>query len=87
MPQSMAEKFMQENGAYRLTKIDCRSFCALEWHEKHKSKITNQYGPTQLITETILSADSCSKLAVGKVVVIRESADSLITRELVKKFP
>jgi hypothetical protein len=87
VPTSMAEKYMQENGAFQFTKIDCGSFCALEWHEKHKSKITSQFGPTYLITETILSADSCSKLGVGKVVVVRQTADSLITREVVKKFP
>jgi hypothetical protein len=87
VPKSMAEKYMQENGAFQFTKIDCGSFCALEWHEKHKSKITNQFGPTYIITENILSADSCSKLAVGKVVVVRETADSLITREVVKRFP
>lgn len=87
VPESMVERQMQENAAYRFTKVDCNSFCTLEWHEKHKGKITNQYGSTRLITETIVSADSCRRLAVGKVVVMRETADSVITRELMKKFP
>jgi len=87
IPESMAQRQMQENGAYKFTKADCNSFCIIEWHEKHKSKITNQFGPTRLITETLLSADSCSKLSVGRVVVVRETRDSLITRELMKKYP
>ncbi len=87
VPESMAERYMHENGAYRFTKTDCSSFCSIEWLEKHKSKTANQFGPTRFITETLLSADSCGKLSIGKVVVMRETADSLITRELVKKFP
>ncbi len=87
VPESMAERQMQENGAYQFTKVDCNSFCAVEWHEKHKSKITGQFGPVRLVTETLLAADSCSRLSAGKVVVVRESSDSLITRELMKKYP
>ena len=87
IPMSMALRQMTENGAYVFTKVSCTSFCTLEWHEKHKGKATNQFGPTRLITETIVSADSCSNLSVGGVVVVRETVDSLITRELVKKFP
>lgn len=87
IPMSMALRHMSENGAYVFTKVDCASFCTLEWHEKHKGKATNQFGPTRVITETILAADSCSKLTVGRVIVYRETNDSLITREVVKKFP
>jgi hypothetical protein len=87
VPESIAQKQIEENGAYRFTKIDCHSFCHCEWYEKHKSKITALFNSTRLITETLVSADSCSKLSVGKVVIVRETADSLITRELVKKFP
>jgi len=87
VPESMAQRYMQENGAYKFTKIDCNSFCVVEWHEKRKSKITNQFGPVLVFVERQLSADSCSKLSVGRMVVVRETADSLITRELVKKFP
>ena len=87
VPESMAQRYMQENGAYKYTKIDCNSFCVVEWHEKHKNKVTNQFGPVRVIVDKQLSADSCGKLFVGKMVVVRETADSLITRELVKKFP
>ena len=87
VPESMAQRYMRENGAYQFTKIDCNSFCNIEWQEKHKSKITNQFGPTRVIVDTQLSADSCGKLFVGRVVVVRETTDSLITRELVKKAP
>ena len=87
VPESMVQRYKEYNGAYQFTKIDCNSFCAIEWLEKHKSKITNQYGPTNLVVDRDLSADSCSKLFVGKLVLVRETADSLITRELSKKFP
>lgn len=87
VPASMAQRYMQENGAYQFTKIDCNSFCVVEWYEKHKNKITNQFGPVRSITDKNLSADSCGKLSVGRIVVVRETSDSLITRELVKKFP
>ena len=85
IPESMAEKFRQENG-HEFTKVDCASFCTIQWHERHKSKITGQFRPIRLISETILSADSCNKLSIGRLVVMRETADSIITRELVKKF-
>lgn len=87
VPESMAKKQIEYNGAYQFTKVDCGSFCFCEWHEKHKSKTTGQFGPTLLVTETILLPDSCSKLSVGRIVTIRETADSLITRELVEKHP
>lgn len=87
IPESMAERQMQANGAYQFTKVNCNSFCTLEWHEKHKGKLTNQFGATRLFTETITSADSCSKLSVGMIVTVRETPDSLITKELVKKYP
>ena len=60
IPTSMTLLYEKENGAYQFTKVNCQSFCVLEWHEKHKSKITGQFGPTRLVTETILSADSSS---------------------------
>ena len=87
VPESMVQRYKEYNGAYQFTKINCNSFCVVEWLEKHKSKITNQYGPTILVVDRDLLADSCSKLFVGKLVVVRETTDSLITRELSKKFP
>jgi hypothetical protein len=86
VPESMAAK-MQEFWGISYTKVDCKSFCFLEWYEKHKSKITGFYGPTYLKQEYLFSPDSCSKLSVGKVVVFRETSDSLITRELARKGP
>ena len=87
VPESMVKKYMEVNGAYQFTKVDCKSFCYCQWQEKHKSKITGLFTPTLVITENFLSADTCSKLFVGKVVTIRETSDSLITRELVEKHP
>ena len=87
IPASMAQRQMQENGAYHFTKIDCNSFCTLRWFEKHKSKVTNQFGPTLAISEVILSSDSCSKLSVGRIVIMLETSDSLITREVDEKHP
>jgi hypothetical protein len=86
IPESMAAR-MQEFWGINYTKIDCKTFCFLEWHEKHKSKITGFYGPTYIKQEYLFSMDSCSKLSIGKVVVLKETSDSLITRELVNKKP
>jgi hypothetical protein len=87
VPESMAKKQTEYNGAYQFTKVDCGSFCFCEWNEKRKSKITGQVSPTITFAETIVSTDSCSKLSVGRIITIRETADSLITRELVGKHP
>jgi hypothetical protein len=87
VPESMAKKYMEYNGAYHFTKIDCKSFCQCTWHEKHKSKSTGAFRPTLLIVETLLSGDSCGKLSVGKIVTVKETVDSLITRELTEKHP
>ena len=87
VPESMANMHMSVNAAYQYTRIDCSSFCHCEWLEKHKSKITGNFGTTTIITETLLSADSCSKLFIGRVIVIRETTDSIITRELRDKQP
>jgi hypothetical protein len=85
IPTSMVER-MGINSATTST-IDCNSFCV--WNriiEKHKSKVTGLFGPTKLYSETF-GADSCSTLFVGRVVVHRETADSLITREFMEKLP
>ena len=87
VPESMTKRLIEYNGGYQFAKVDCESFCYCEWYEKRKSKITGQFGPTGAFGEIILSKDSCSKLFVGRVITIRETADSLITRELVEKHP
>jgi len=86
IPESMASK-MTERYGYVFTRKDCSSFCSCEWYEKHKSKVTGQYGPTLLVQEYLLSADTCNKLSIGRLVVFRETTDSLITRELARKNP
>jgi hypothetical protein len=87
VPESMANRYKEENGAYQFTKVDCNSFCFCVWHEKRKSKVTGQFSPTGEFAETLLSRDSCNKLFVGRIITIRETADSLITRELAEKHP
>lgn len=87
VPESIAKRYMEEYGDYRFTKTGCNSFCHLQWLQKHQSKITGLFSPTRTISETLFSADSCSKLSVGRILTERETADSLITRELVSKSP
>jgi hypothetical protein len=87
MPESITKKYMEYNGAYKFTKINCNSFCHVNWLEKHQSKTTGLFNPTKNIFETFLSADTCSKLNIGRIIVYRETADSLITREVWKKAP
>jgi hypothetical protein len=84
MPTSIAYKVASTYG-YILAKIDCGSFCRWRIYEKHKSKITGLYDPTRFYQETYVT-DTCSKLYVGKIVVYRETTDSLITREFVEKY-
>jgi hypothetical protein len=86
-PRSMVDKWRFYYGGYSFTKTDCNSFCI--WnvvHEKHKSKVTGLYGPTYLKSETF-TTDTCSKLYTGRIIVIRETTDSIITREFVEKIP
>ena len=86
IPQSMADS-MHKFWGFTFTRMDCSSFCFLEWNEKHKSKITGMYGPTYTKQEYLFSSDTCSKLSVGKIVVIKDTMDSLVTKELVRKEP
>ena len=83
VPQLVIDRHKQLNSAIIFTRLlDCSSYCTLVWWERHKSKITNEYKPIKMIKETIESKDSCSKLRSGHIVVIRETLDSIITREL-----
>jgi hypothetical protein len=84
IPQSMADKMWAAFG-YTYTKIDCNSFCKWKIFEKSKSKITGFFQPVSLYYETY-TTDTCSKLFVGRVVTVRETTDSLITREFIEKF-
>jgi hypothetical protein len=88
MAEEIAQKHSQAQPAYQYTKIDCSSFCNIEWHEKTRSKTTGLYGCcTRSINETLFNPDSCSKLFTGRVVIIRETADSITTREVIAKKP
>ncbi|HEX6427422.1 MAG TPA: hypothetical protein VF008_07030 [Niastella sp.] len=85
VPVSMADKMKTERG-YTNTKMDCNSFCTWTYYDKFKSKITNHYGPTKAHVETYVG-DTCSTLYVGRVIVIKETTDSIYTREYIKVEP
>jgi hypothetical protein len=82
VPVSMADKLETQYG-YTLTKVDCNSFCTWTYYDKVKSKSTNYYSPTRASVHTYFG-DSCSQLYVGKVITIKETTDSIYTREFVK---
>ncbi|MDZ4793324.1 MAG: hypothetical protein SGI83_03515 [Bacteroidota bacterium] len=87
IPEEIAAEFNQ-NGVWQLSKVNCSSFCNVEWKEMHKSKRTGLYNPSRSIGETFLkNPDTCSKLFVNRVVTYRETTDSLITREVLSKEP
>lgn len=86
IPESIKDLYAA-NGQGPFTKIDCSSFCRCTWLEKQKNKLNNQFGPTRQYIETLTTADTCSKLFIGRIIIVRETADSLITRELIDKKP
>ena len=86
IPGSLKGK-MEQAHAVTLTQIYCSSFCFLRWHKKTKSKITGLFSPTRLYTETLVNADSCSKLYIGRTVTLWETADSISYLELFEKYP
>ena len=85
VPVSMTEK-MKPYGGLTFTKMDCNSFCIWAWQEKGISKLTGFYAPTRPGVD-ILFGDTCTKLFVGRSIVIRETQDSVITREFIEKVP
>ncbi len=85
LPQSIMLKLFPSNLAYSYTTVDCNSFCNWQILEKRKSKITGLFTPSYRYNETYF-ADSCTKLFEGRIVVYRETTDSIITREFQKKF-
>lgn len=88
LAQAVIERRGQLFPGYTGTKLDCSSFCNITWHEKTRSKITGLYGCcTKSITETLFNPDSCSRLFTGRVVTVRETADSITTREVIEKKP
>lgn len=85
IPVSMVDKLRTLYG-YQFTEMDCNSFCTWTYHDKVKSKITNYYGPTRQSFHTYMG-DSCSQLYVGRVIVTKETTDSIYTREYIKVEP
>lgn len=79
IPESMVEKL---TALYSISfaKTACESFCTWTLQDKFQSKITGQFKPVQQRRETF-QQDSCSKLFVGRVIVLQETADSIYTRE------
>jgi hypothetical protein len=84
MPQSIADKMWLRYG-YTYTKFDCNNICQWKIFEKSKSKITGSFQPVTQYIETY-TTDTCTKLFVGRIITIRETADSLITREYAEKL-
>jgi hypothetical protein len=78
IPESILKHFYLGNATF--TKVDCNSFCIWRSYEKSQSKATDLYSPTRVYVETYM-ADSCSKLYMGRKIIVRETADSLIWRE------
>src|SRR5687767_1799341 len=83
VPASMVDMYRTWRGII-YTKVDCNSFCVWEWIEKVQHKPSGLYGKSRTDTE-IYMADSCSKLFQGRIIVTRETADSIYLREFVKK--
>lgn len=86
IPGSMKSNMEQARGVI-LTKIECTSFCTLGWNEKHKSKSTGLIVNVNAYGETLLNADSCSKLYLGRIINLWETADSIAYLQLVNRFP
>lgn len=87
LAEAVIERRSQIIPGYTASKVDCSNFCNLEWREYHKSKITGSFGPTYAFRETLVNSDTCAKLFTGRVITIRETTDSLITRELIGRKP
>ncbi|NTS39374.1 hypothetical protein HRG84_00535 [Flavisolibacter sp. BT320] len=83
IPESMMEKLKQQ-WAIEASKTDCNSFCTWTYDDKFRSKTTGQYSPTRQSRETYL-ADSFATLFEGRVIVLKETADSIYTREFDRK--
>lgn len=83
IPVSMVDR-MRPNGGYIYTQVDCNSFCQWEWEEKVQHKQNGLYGPTRRSSETYM-ADSCSKLYEGRVIITRETPDSIYRRTFLAK--
>jgi hypothetical protein len=79
-PVSILLKLKSIRGYTNMTRVDCNSFCFWRYYDKQKSKSTNFYSPIRASTEMLLG-DTCNKLYDGRVIVTKETADSIYTRE------
>ncbi|HMJ46536.1 MAG TPA: hypothetical protein VK498_04365 [Ferruginibacter sp.] len=84
LPQYIIDKYYTPY-SYVSIKINCNSFCNWRMFIRSQSKITGQYQPTLVKNETYLT-DTCRTLYVGRIVVVRETTDSLITAEYKNEF-
>ena len=82
--QSMINVFYQPFG-YESLKVPCNSFCNWEILMQSRSKITGQYRETSIMRETY-TTDTCTKLFTGRVVVTKETTDSIFTSTYSKEF-
>jgi hypothetical protein len=85
VPVSMMDKMMARLG-YSYAKVSCTSFCTWQYLDRARSKSDGGYAPIRTSRETY-AADSCSKLYQGRIITLRETADTLYTREFWKQDP
>ncbi len=80
LPESVVKHFFSGNGV-SYSRVSCSTFCSWKVLIRQRSKITGLYNPTLTRQEFFLgaAADTCSTLFKGREVVLRETADSLIT--------
>ena len=82
--QSMVDNFWRPRG-FEGVKVSCNSFCNWQILMRAQSKNTGLYSQTWLLVETY-TTDTCTKLFTGRVVVTRETADTIYTSTYHKEF-
>ena len=85
VPQYVIDRYFP---GYAAVTVNCNSFCIWRVLFRHKSKITGLYTPTTVKVETYLNQpiDTCSKLFVGRVVIVSETTDSIHTAEYLEQY-
>lgn len=86
IPKTIIEEYSRKSGM-SFTQVDCSSYCVVNWAEKKQSKATGQYTYIQGLREVLKNSDSCSRLFVGRIVKLSETADSILIREVTSKRP
>jgi hypothetical protein len=82
-PVSIVLKLKSRWRYTNMTRLDCNSYCIWRYYDKKKSKSTNLYSPVTGNSE-MLFGDTCNKLYNGRVIVTKETADSIYTREFIR---